>query len=117
MASTTGCDSGATWSLLVIGVSLAMSASWNEGSLRAECSGILGGSGRYGTADRAGVDRRIGTGRAAGSFALAIESGTVGGATIARRGGVTYGRGFFDLQIEFAEAVSALSGIPLARAV
>src|SRR5262245_64066222 len=63
------------------------------------------------------ADRRIGAGRAAGSFAPAIESGTVGGATIARRGGVTYGRGFFDLQIEFAEAVSALSGIPLARAV
>ena len=41
----------------------------------------------------------------------------MGGATIAGRGGVTCGRGFFDLQIEFAEAVSALSGIPLARAL
>jgi hypothetical protein len=46
---------------------------------------------------------------------LGLSVSTIEGWTIQRTGGVTYAKAFFDLQLQFAHKVTALSGLPLAR--
>jgi hypothetical protein len=47
----------------------------------------------------------------------AVQPGAPVDAPASRRFKVMYAKGFFDLQLEFAETASALSGLPLARTV
>ena len=43
------------------------------------------------------------------------SASTIEGWTIQRTGSVTYAKAFFDLQLQFAHKITALSGLPLAR--